>query len=64
MGKKVLVDVSKIGALGGKATAEGRTAQERSEAARKAIQARWDAYYAKHPEKRKKPKSKPARKKR
>jgi len=30
-----------LGRKGGKATAKNRTAQERSEAARKAIQARW-----------------------
>lgn len=31
---------------------ESRTTQERSDAARKAVQARWARYYAAHPEKR------------
>lgn len=47
MGKKVkvtitrVVDVTEMGRLGGQATAANRTAKERSEAARKAVQARW-----------------------
>lgn len=32
---------AKFGKQGGKATAKNRTAEERSEAARKAVQARW-----------------------
>jgi len=32
---------AKFGSQGGKATAKKRTAQERSDAARKAVQARW-----------------------
>ena len=31
-----------LGARGGKATADRRSAEQRSEAARKAVQARWD----------------------
>jgi general stress protein YciG len=41
MGKKVVVDVTELGRAGGKATAANRTPEERSEAARKAVQARW-----------------------
>jgi hypothetical protein len=53
MGKKVrvIVDVTELGRLGGAATAANRTPAERQEAARNAIQARWDAYYAANPEK-------------
>jgi hypothetical protein len=55
MGKKVkvtrIVDVTEMGRLGGRATAANRTATERKAAARMAIKARWDAYYAAHPEK-------------
>jgi hypothetical protein len=35
----------KGGAKGGKATADKRTAQERSDAARKAVLARWKKFY-------------------
>ena len=58
MGRKVkvtttrIVDVTEMGRLGGRATAASRTAEERKAAARKAIQARWEAYYAVHPERR------------
>jgi hypothetical protein len=52
LGKIVKVDVTEIGRLGGLATAANRDADERSEAARRAVQARWKAYYADHPEKR------------
>ena len=53
MGKKVkvVVDVTELGRKGGFATAAKRTEKERKEAARQAIKARWDAYYAAHPEK-------------
>ena len=57
MGKKVkvtitrIVDVTEMGRAGGRATAAKRTPQERTEAARKAIAARWDRYYRDHPEK-------------
>jgi hypothetical protein len=60
MGRKVKVvrtidvdDLAKMGRLGGRATAKNRTPTERKEAARKAIKARWDAYYKAHPEKKK-----------
>ncbi len=55
----VLSAAALLGARGGKATANRRSAGERSEAARKAVQARWDkaragkAEGAEHPEKRK-----------
>jgi hypothetical protein len=55
MGKKVrishVVDVTELGRAGGKATAANRTPAERKQAARKAIRARWHAYYKAHPEK-------------
>lgn len=56
MGRKVkiTVDVTELGRLGGKATAANRTPEERKKAAAKAIKARWDAYYAAHPEKKRK----------
>ena len=52
MGKKVtrIIDVTELGRAGGKATAAGRTAKQRSAAARTAIKARWDKYYEDHPE--------------
>jgi len=48
---KVIVDVTELGRRGGQATAANRTPEERAAAARAAINARWDAYYAAHPEK-------------
>ena len=48
---KVIVDVTELGRLGGRATAANRTPAERKAAALAAIQARWEAYYAAHPEK-------------
>lgn len=53
MGRKVklIVDVTELGRLGGKATAANRTSEERKDAARSAVEARWAAYYAAHPEK-------------
>jgi hypothetical protein len=53
MGKKItrIIDVTELGRAGGKATAAGRTAKERKAASAMAIKARWDAYYAAHPEK-------------
>jgi hypothetical protein len=51
MGRIIKVDVTEIGRKGGLATAANRTAAERRDAARRAIQARWDRYYAEHPEK-------------
>jgi hypothetical protein len=59
---KVVVDVTAIGRKGGQATAASRTPAEREEAARMAVQARWDAYYAAHPEKLKAKKEREARK--
>jgi hypothetical protein len=68
MGKKVkvsrVVDVTEMGRAGGKATAANRTPKERSAAAKKAIKARWEKYYAEHPEKVKTKRSGASRKKR
>jgi hypothetical protein len=67
MGKKIkitrIIDVSEMGRAGGKATAQNRTPAERRAAARKAIAARWDAYYKEHPEKLKTRRSGASRKK-
>jgi len=39
------VELGRLGGLkGGRATAEARTPQERSEAARRAVKARWEKY--------------------
>jgi hypothetical protein len=55
MGKKVkvtrIVDVTEMGRAGGRARAANLSASELSAAGRKAIKARWDAYYKAHPEK-------------
>ena len=57
MGKKVkvtitrIIDVTEMGRAGGRATAAKRSPEQRKEAARKAIAARWDRYYREHPEK-------------
>ena len=55
MGKKVriTVDVTEMGRKGGRARAAKLGKAGLSEAMRKAVQARWDRYYAEHPEKRK-----------
>ena len=45
------MDVAEIGRLGGSARAANLSASERSEASRLAVNARWQAYYAAHPEK-------------
>jgi len=37
-----LIDTAKIGKKGGKARAKNMTPEERSESARKAVNARWD----------------------
>jgi len=50
---KVTVDVDALSAAGGRARAAALTGEQLSEAARKASVARWDRYYAEHPEKRK-----------
>jgi hypothetical protein len=49
--KRTLVDVAEIGSLGGSARAANLSPEQLRAAARKAINARWDAYYAAHPEK-------------
>lgn len=54
--KAVLVDMRKAGQLGGEARARNLSREARSESARRAVEARWDAYYAAHPEKRRKKK--------
>ena len=57
MGRKIqvtmTVDVDKLSRAGGLARAAALSPEKRQEAARKAVQARWDRYYAEHPEKRK-----------
>jgi len=57
MGKKIRVvrtiDVTELGRAGGHARAAAMTDSQRSQAAREAVQARWERYYAEHPEKRK-----------
>ena len=55
MGKKVriIVDVTEMGRKGGRARAAKLGKAGLSEAMRKAVQARWERYYAEHPEKRK-----------
>ena len=61
MGKKVkvtitrVIDVTELGRAGGKATAANRTPQERSEAARNAVNARWAGHVAKRPASSRKP---------
>lgn len=53
MGKKIriTVDVTEMGKLGGKARALALGPKGLSDAGRKAVQARWDAYYAANPDK-------------
>ncbi|MGA3079711.1 MAG: hypothetical protein ABSG56_39305 [Bryobacteraceae bacterium] len=57
MGRKIqvtmTVDVDKLSRAGGLARAAALSPEQRKEAATKAVQARWDRYYAEHPEKRK-----------
>ncbi len=64
MGKKIQIDVTELGRRGGAATAANRTPRERKAASKIAIDARWRAYYAKHPEKLKAKLAKAAKKKR
>ena len=66
MGKKikVIVDVEELGRKGGLATAASRTPAERKKAARRAIEARWKAYYEANPEQLKAKQEREARKKR
>ena len=49
--RRRFVDVAEIGSLGGSARAANLSDEELREASRKASNARWDAYYAAHPEK-------------
>jgi hypothetical protein len=67
MGKKVkivrIVDVTELGRAGGLKRAENMTGEQRREAARAAIKARWDRYYKEHPEKLKTKRSAASRKK-
>jgi len=60
--KRTLVDVAQIGSLGGSARAANLSADERREAGRQAVNARWEAYYAAHPEKLKARQEKEAKK--
>jgi hypothetical protein len=55
-----LIDTRKIGAKGGKARAANLSAKELSEAARTAVNARWEQYYRDHPEKLKERKEREA----
>lgn len=54
MGKTIIrkIDVTEMGRKGGKATAAKRTAKQRREAARRAVQARWKKYREEHPDKK------------
>jgi hypothetical protein len=67
MGRKIkvtmTVDVDKLSRAGGRARAASMSPEERQAAARKASQARWDAYYEAHPEKRKTARTGASRKK-
>jgi len=67
MGKKVrvtrIVDVTEMGRKGGHARAAALSPEQRKAAARKAIEARWEAYYKAHPEKRKTARTGASRKK-
>ena len=49
--KRTLVDVAVIGSLGGSARAANLSPEQLIAAAKTAINARWDAYYAAHPDK-------------
>jgi hypothetical protein len=49
MAKKIMIDIGALPSIGGKARAAALSEEERSEAARKAVRARWDAYYRLHP---------------
>ncbi len=50
MAKKKNAAAVELGKKGGKARAKSMTADEKSAHARKAVGARWDKYYAAHPE--------------
>ncbi len=47
----ITVDTAKIGRLGGRKRAANMSAEQRQESASSAANARWQAYYAAHPEK-------------
>lgn len=49
--RTVVIDVAALGQAGGRKRAENLTPGQRSDSASAAAQARWDAYYAAHPEK-------------
>lgn len=61
MGRKitVIVDVDALSRAGGHARAAAMTPDERKEAARKAVKARWKKYYDEHPEKKRGRKNSP-----
>jgi hypothetical protein len=65
MGRKITItiDVDKLSRAGGHARAASMTPEARSESARNAVQARWDAYYKAHPEKKKTARTGASRKK-
>lgn len=60
---KVTVDVDELSSAGGRARAAALSPKQRSDAARKAVEARWEKYYAQHPEKLKTRRSGASRKK-
>jgi hypothetical protein len=49
--KRIMVDITDLPSLGGKARAAALSEEELSAAGSKAVKARWDAYYKLHPEK-------------
>jgi hypothetical protein len=49
--KRTLVDVAEIGRLGGANSRKNLLPSEATALAQKAVNARWEAYYAAHPEK-------------
>jgi hypothetical protein len=57
----VTLNVTKAGKLGGEARAANMTAEERSEAARNAVNARWAGHVAKRPASSRKPAAKKAK---
>ena len=51
MAKRIMIDISALPSIGGRARAAALSEEELSDAGRKAVKARWDAYYKLHPEK-------------
>jgi hypothetical protein len=49
--KRILVDVTAAGRLGGAARAANLSEEQRQEASRQAVKARWEKYYRDHPDK-------------